>query len=177
MGRREQAGGQPSFTPEAPAPSCSKDWWARLDSNQGPADYESAALTAELQARRGACRNGSPAPSNVASLPPAPPDGAEDGDRYREWALDDILPSLVQPLLVLHGASDGSVPIEEVLPVLDAAPSFDKTLWLFEEGDGGAERFQADQPDAARDMLTGWFADRLARAVAERAHDGAVRTR
>ncbi len=27
--------------------------WARLDSNQGPTDYESAALTAELQARAG----------------------------------------------------------------------------------------------------------------------------
>jgi hypothetical protein len=26
-------------------------WWARLDSNQGPTDYESAALTAELRAR------------------------------------------------------------------------------------------------------------------------------
>ncbi len=25
--------------------------WARLDSNQGPTDYESAALTAELRAR------------------------------------------------------------------------------------------------------------------------------
>src|SRR5437764_156545 len=27
-------------------------WRARLDSNQGPTDYESAALTAELRARR-----------------------------------------------------------------------------------------------------------------------------
>ena len=26
-------------------------WWAHLDSNQGPTDYESAALTAELWAR------------------------------------------------------------------------------------------------------------------------------
>src|SRR5215813_3603605 len=27
------------------------DWWARQDLNLGPTDYESAALTAELQAR------------------------------------------------------------------------------------------------------------------------------
>jgi hypothetical protein len=27
-------------------------WWARQDSNLGPTDYESAALTAELRARR-----------------------------------------------------------------------------------------------------------------------------
>ena len=27
-------------------------WWARLDSNQRPMDYESTALTAELQARK-----------------------------------------------------------------------------------------------------------------------------
>ncbi len=26
-------------------------WWARLDSNQGPEDYESTALTAELRAQ------------------------------------------------------------------------------------------------------------------------------
>ena len=28
-----------------------KSWWARLDSNQEPTDYESAALTVELRAR------------------------------------------------------------------------------------------------------------------------------
>jgi hypothetical protein len=27
------------------------EWWARQDLNLGPTDYESAALTAELQAR------------------------------------------------------------------------------------------------------------------------------
>ena len=31
---------------------CSEEyWWARQDLNLGPTDYESAALTAELQAR------------------------------------------------------------------------------------------------------------------------------
>ena len=30
----------------------SRHWWAHLGSNQGPSDYESAALTAELWARR-----------------------------------------------------------------------------------------------------------------------------
>ena len=29
-----------------------KNWWALLDSNQRPTDYESAALTAELRALR-----------------------------------------------------------------------------------------------------------------------------
>jgi hypothetical protein len=29
----------------------SENWWARQDLNLGPTDYESAALTAELQAR------------------------------------------------------------------------------------------------------------------------------
>jgi hypothetical protein len=29
----------------------SEYWWARQDSNLGPTDYESAALTAELRAR------------------------------------------------------------------------------------------------------------------------------
>jgi hypothetical protein len=30
-----------------------RQWWARKDSNLGPTDYESAALTAELRARSG----------------------------------------------------------------------------------------------------------------------------
>ena len=30
----------------------SENWWARQDLNLGPTDYESAALTAELQARK-----------------------------------------------------------------------------------------------------------------------------
>jgi pimeloyl-ACP methyl ester carboxylesterase len=98
-------------------------------------------------------------------------------ERCQEWSLDDILPSLIQPLLVLHGASDAAVPIDEVLGMVDAAPSLDKTLWLFEERDGGTERFQADQPDAARDMLSGWFADRLARAIGESSPGEIVRAR
>ena len=31
------------------------DWWARQDSNLGPMDYESTALTAELRARGCVC--------------------------------------------------------------------------------------------------------------------------
>jgi hypothetical protein len=33
-------------------PAECKLWWARQDLNLGPTDYESAALTTELQARR-----------------------------------------------------------------------------------------------------------------------------
>ncbi len=36
---------------EGATSKCQGNWWARLDSNQGPTDYESAALTAELRAR------------------------------------------------------------------------------------------------------------------------------
>ena len=35
--------------------SKTENWWARQDLNLGPTDYESAALTAELQARSGEC--------------------------------------------------------------------------------------------------------------------------
>jgi hypothetical protein len=34
-----------------------KKWWARKDSNLGPRDYESPALTAELRARSGLKEN------------------------------------------------------------------------------------------------------------------------
>src|SRR5437879_10777542 len=39
---------------EKPSPSAlhHSGWWARLDSNQEPTDYESAALTVELRAPR-----------------------------------------------------------------------------------------------------------------------------
>ena len=96
---------------------------------------------------------------------------ASAGRRTGEWLLDDILPSLIQPLLILCGAGEAVAPIKDVLTMVDAVPAMDKTVWLFEDSDGGTERLQADQPDAARDMLTGWFDDRLDRVVRGMAHD------
>ena len=43
---------QPKCTFPQIIDSLEDSWWAHLDSNQGPTDYESAALTAELWARK-----------------------------------------------------------------------------------------------------------------------------
>jgi hypothetical protein len=37
----------------------------------------------------------------------------------------------------------------------------DKQLRIFSEAEGGAEHVQADEPDAARQMIADWFAQRF----------------
>src|SRR5262249_46748249 len=61
------------------ASSMRGNWWACLDSNQGPRDYESPALTAVLQARREG-RHCSAVPQPRSSVA---------GARARSDALDD----------------------------------------------------------------------------------------
>ncbi len=52
--RRMPVGGPAWIRPEPSGQGPTHgSWWARLDSNQGPTDYESAALTAELRALQG----------------------------------------------------------------------------------------------------------------------------
>jgi NAD(P)-dependent dehydrogenase (short-subunit alcohol dehydrogenase family) len=42
-----------------------------------------------------------------------------------------------------------------------AAGSMDKHLRIFSEAEGGAEHVQADEPDAARQLIADWFALRF----------------
>src|SRR3954468_3541794 len=74
--------------------SAIREWWARWDSNPGPRDYESPALTAVLQAHRNRCRTQACAGGRGLYQPGAgataggrckiAPDRAVSSDHYEE---------------------------------------------------------------------------------------------
>jgi pimeloyl-ACP methyl ester carboxylesterase len=82
-------------------------------------------------------------------------------ERVQQWKLADVLPRLTQPLLMLHGEHDLAIPVEQARLAFAAAGSTDKQLRIFTEQEGGAEHVQADEPDAARQLIGDWLAERL----------------
>ena len=82
-------------------------------------------------------------------------------ERVQQWTLADVLPRLTQPFLLLHGEHDLFIPVEDARKAFAAAGSADKQLRIFTEAEGGAEHVQADEPDAARQLVADWFAQRL----------------
>jgi fermentation-respiration switch protein FrsA (DUF1100 family) len=82
-------------------------------------------------------------------------------ERVQQWTLADVMPRLTQPLLILHGEHDLMIPVEDARKAFAAAGSADKHLRIFTEAEGGAEHVQADEPDAARQLVADWFAQRL----------------
>jgi esterase/lipase len=86
-------------------------------------------------------------------------------ERVKQWTLAEAMPHLTQPLLIVHGAHDGAVPVEDAQAAFAAAGSTDKTLRIFSVEEGGAEHVNADDPDPARQLIVDWFAQRLGTAV------------
>jgi dienelactone hydrolase len=81
--------------------------------------------------------------------------------RVQQWTLADVLPRVKQPLLILHGEHDLAIPVDDARKAFAAAGSTDKQLRIFTEAEGGAEHVQADEPDAARQLVADWMAQRL----------------
>jgi pimeloyl-ACP methyl ester carboxylesterase len=77
------------------------------------------------------------------------------------FKLDGILRSLKQSFLIVHGANDVGVPLEDAYRVLEEAGSLDKQLRIFGEEEGGSEHVGADDPDPTRQLIADWFADKL----------------
>jgi pimeloyl-ACP methyl ester carboxylesterase len=82
-------------------------------------------------------------------------------ERVQQFKLDGVMQRLTQPLLMLHGAHDLAIPVEDARKAFAAAGSVDEQLRIFSEAEGGAEHCQADEPDAARQMIADWFAQRF----------------
>jgi alpha-beta hydrolase superfamily lysophospholipase len=82
-------------------------------------------------------------------------------ERIQQYKLDGVMQRLTQPLLILHGAHDLAISVEDARKAFAAAGSVDKQLRIFSEAEGGAEHVQADEPDAARQMIADWFAQRF----------------
>jgi dienelactone hydrolase len=81
--------------------------------------------------------------------------------RVQQYKLDGVMQRLTQPLLMLHGDHDLAIPVEDARKAFAAAGSVDKQLRIFSESEGGAEHVQADEPDAARQLIADWFAQRF----------------
>jgi dienelactone hydrolase len=82
-------------------------------------------------------------------------------ERVTQWTLADVLPKLKQPFLILHGAEDKAIPIEDARKAFAAAGSLDKELRIFTRDEGGAEHVMADAPSAALQTICDWFAKKL----------------
>jgi dienelactone hydrolase len=82
-------------------------------------------------------------------------------ERVQQFKLDGVMQRLTQPLLMLHGDYDLAIPVEDAHKAFAAAGSKDKQLRVFSEAEGGAEHVQADEPDAARQLIADWFAQRF----------------
>jgi dienelactone hydrolase len=82
-------------------------------------------------------------------------------ERVQQYKLDGVMQRITQPLLMLHGDHDLAIPVEDARKAFAAAGSADKQLRIFSEAEGGAEHVQADEPDAARQLIADWFAKRF----------------
>jgi pimeloyl-ACP methyl ester carboxylesterase len=82
-------------------------------------------------------------------------------ERVQQYKLDGVMQRLTQPLLMLHGDHDLNIPVDDARKAFAAAGSADKQLRIFSGAEGGAEHFQAEEPDAARQLIADWFAQRL----------------
>jgi pimeloyl-ACP methyl ester carboxylesterase len=82
-------------------------------------------------------------------------------DRVGAFRLQDALPYLKQPFLVVHGEKDELIPLSDAQAVFDAAASEDKELRVFTEVEGGSEHVQIDDMDPCRQYIADWFLDKL----------------
>lgn len=82
-------------------------------------------------------------------------------ERVKQWTLADVLPKLKQPFLIVHGAEDKAIPVEDARHAFAAAGSSDKELRIFTRDEGGAEHVMADAPSAATQIVCDWFATKL----------------
>lgn len=76
--------------------------------------------------------------------------------------LDEAVPNIRCPLLVVHGAGDRQIPLEMAeKTVRDATNSPRAELKVFTAGDGGVEHCQVDHGALAIEYMTDWAADVL----------------
>lgn len=83
--------------------------------------------------------------------------------------LDGVADKITCPLLVIHGANDRQVPVEQAERTVAAAiNSPRRDLKVFTEDEGGAEHVQGDQFSLAIDYIADWVADVLLASPARR---------
>lgn len=80
------------------------------------------------------------------------------GEYARQFTLDGVAEKLTCPLLVIHGARDQQVPVEQARRTIDQAHNAPRRdLVVFEEGDWGDQHCQVDNPTLAIDLMGDWL--------------------
>jgi dienelactone hydrolase len=87
-----------------------------------------------------------------------PEEALESLEAYR---LEGVADKISCPLLILHGAADQQIPLEDAKKLFDAASSADKELRVFDVASGGAQHCQSDYQLAAITAFADWLKERL----------------
>ena len=83
-------------------------------------------------------------------------------DVTRKMNLDEAVPMIECPLLVVHGEGDRQIPLEMAQKTIrEATKSARAELKVFGSEDGGIEHCQVDHGALAVEYMTDWVADIL----------------
>ena len=85
-------------------------------------------------------------------------------EKLAAWTLTDVAHRITSPLLILHGAADSQIPVEDAQRLHDAARSKDRTLRVFERGESGSAHCQNDNRVLAHEEIGDWLGEVFARA-------------
>jgi dienelactone hydrolase len=89
-------------------------------------------------------------------------DQAELAHFARQFTLDGVAEKIVCPLLVIHGADDRQVPVEQAHRTFDLAHNVARRdLVVFEKGEWGDQHCQVDNPSLAIDLIADWLEEVL----------------
>jgi dipeptidyl aminopeptidase/acylaminoacyl peptidase len=78
------------------------------------------------------------------------------------WTLTGVADRITSPLLILHGAADSQIPLEDAERLHAVAASRNKTLRVFERGASGSAHCQNDNRVLAHEEIGDWLAEVLA---------------
>lgn len=81
--------------------------------------------------------------------------------RLESFKLDGVVQDMKCPLLVLHGADDQQVPLMHARALYEASGSYDKTLKVFTNEEGGGQHCQLDSRIRAKSAIFDWLEDKL----------------
>lgn len=79
--------------------------------------------------------------------------------RLSAWTLAGVADRITSPLLILHGAADSQIPVEDAERLYAVAASADKTLRVFERGESGSAHCQNDNRVLAHEEIGDWLAE------------------
>jgi dipeptidyl aminopeptidase/acylaminoacyl peptidase len=82
-------------------------------------------------------------------------------ERLKNFTLAGVAEKITCSLLVLHGADDAVVPLEDAERLFREAGSRDKELRIFRVEDGGSQHCVQDNIPVAGEVIADWLAGRL----------------